>query len=213
MITDELKEALGRVAWGDVESALPVLEREAGAGNAAAQFTLGSLYANGEGVGLDHARAAELMRGAAEQGVPQAQTVLAFLYGHGYGVAQDDAEARRWYRAAAEGGDPEAQFMTATLYHFGRFGAGQDMAEAVRWYERAAQQDHARAQFALGKLLAEGKRVEADTETAFQWLTLAIMNGNDAAKKELAMLTGQLKAAEVEQYKQRMMERLGGADG
>lgn len=213
MISDELKDALARLAKGDIDSALPVLEREAAAGVAAAQFTLGSLYANGEGVELDHARAAELMHGAADQGVPQAQTVLAFLYGHGYGVAQDDAEARRWYRTAAEGGDPEAQFMTATLFHFGRFGAGQDMAGAIRWYERAARQDHARAQFALGKLLAEGRRVEEDTETAFQWLTLAIMNGNEAAKKELAMLTGRLKAAEVEQYKQRMMERLGGADG
>ena len=213
MISDELKEALGHVAQGDIEPALPVLEREAAAGSAEAQFALGSLYANGQGVDLNYRRAAELIRSAADQGIAQAQMVLAWLYTAGYGVEADEDEARRLYLAAAEGGDPEAQLAVAVMYQFGRHGTEKDPKEMLRWYQAAAEQDHARAQFALGKLMAEGKLVAEDTEGAFMWLTLAIMNGSEPAKQELAMLTGRLKSEEVAAYKERMMERLGTAAG
>jgi TPR repeat protein len=46
----------------DVMRAVAALECTAAAGNAEAQFRLGVMYANGDEVPLDYARAAELVR-------------------------------------------------------------------------------------------------------------------------------------------------------
>lgn len=207
-ISQKLREALSAVAKGDVESALPVLEVEAKRGAPEAQFTLGSLYANGNGVPLHYAKAAHWIGQAAEAGLLAAQPVMAWLYANGYGVEQDNAKAREWYLRAAESGAADAQLATAVMYQFGQFGAKKDTARMLTWYRRAAQQGHPKAQFALGKLMARGELVRQDDEAAFQWLTLAIMNGSEAAKQELAMLTGRLKESQLEAFKKRMLEAM-----
>jgi TPR repeat protein len=207
-ISSKLREALGAVAKGDAAGAIPVLEEEAQQGAPEAQFTLGSLYANGDGVPLNYTKAAHWIGRAAEAGLTAAQPVMAWLCANGYGVEQDDAKAREWYLRAAEGRDADAQLALAVMYQFGRFGAEKDPARMLAWYQRAAQQGHPKAQFALGKLMAHGDLVQQDDEAAFQWLTLAIMNGSEPAKQELAMLTGRLKEAQVEAFKQRMLEAM-----
>lgn len=207
-LSDRLREALGAVARGDIEAALPVLEEEAEQGAPEAQFTLGSLYANGDGIALNYVKAAHWIGRAAEAGLSAAQPVMGWLCANGYGVEQDDAKAREWYLRAAEGGDADAQLAVAVMYQFGRFGAEKDPARMLMWYQRAAQQEHAKAQFALGKLMARGEQVQQNDEAAFQWLTLAIMNGSEPAKEELAMLTGRLKESQVEAFKQRMLEAM-----
>ena len=149
--------------------AIKALRQAVGKGNAEAQFRLGMLYANGEGVELDHAKAAGLILDAAKQGHAQAQTTLGWLYANGYGVDQDDARARTWYQRAAESGDLKAQYTLGTLYRFGQLGADKDGAKAVHWYMQAADRGLAAAQFALGRLLMDGKLVAQDEETALQW--------------------------------------------
>jgi TPR repeat protein len=67
-------------------------------GDANAQFRLGAMYANGQGVGQDFAQAAQWWRRAAEQGQATAQFGLGTLYDSGTGVAQDHAQAIQWYR-------------------------------------------------------------------------------------------------------------------
>lgn len=207
-ISQRLREALGAVAKGNTEKALPVLEEEAEQGIPEAQFTLGSLYANGDGVPLNYTKAAHWIGQAAEANLSAAQPVMAWLCANGYGVEQDDAKAREWYLRAAEGGDADAQLAVAVMYQFGRFGAKKEPARMLAWYQRAAQQGHPKAQFALGKLMAHGDLVKQDDEAAFQWLTLAIMNGSEPAKQELAVLTGRLKESQVEAFKQRMLEAM-----
>ena len=71
-------------------------------GAARAQFILGNMHHNGEGMAQDYAEAARLYRLAAEQGYAKAQSNLGWMYKNGHGVEQDDAEAARWYRLAAE---------------------------------------------------------------------------------------------------------------
>ena len=67
-------------------------------GNAVAQFNLGVMYANGQGVPKDDAEAARWYRLAAEQGHDGAQVNLGIMYDNGEGVPKDPAEAVRWYR-------------------------------------------------------------------------------------------------------------------
>ena len=70
-------------------------------GNAAAQFNLGVMYANGEGVRQDYAQALVWYRKAAEQGYAPAQFNLGGMYDTGRGVPQDYVEAHMWCNLAA----------------------------------------------------------------------------------------------------------------
>lgn len=190
------------------EQLLDSLRDAAASGNRDAQYRLGMAYANGDGVGLDFRTAAEWMEKAARQGLTEAQRTLAWLHANGYGVDQSDADARRWFTVAAEAGDATAQCAVAAMHQFGRYDAEKDPEAAVYWYRRAAEQGYARAQFALGKLMAQGKLVEQDDEAAFRWLTLAILNGSEPAKKELSLLTASLDEETLEAYKSRMLRSM-----
>ena len=87
-------EAYGR---GDYAGALLEWRPLAEQGNAKAQFNMGLLYENGEGVPQNHAEAAGWYRKAAEQDLAEAQVNLGLLYEKGEGVPQNHAEAARWY--------------------------------------------------------------------------------------------------------------------
>ena len=79
-------------------------------GDADAQFNLGVMYANGEGVPQDDAEAVRWYRLSADQGNAFAQYDLGVMYAIGLGVPQDDAEARALYRLAADQGYASAQY-------------------------------------------------------------------------------------------------------
>ena len=74
-----------------------------------AQYNLGILYENGEGVPENDATAVKWYRKAAEQGIANAQYNLDVMYHSGRGVPEDDATAVKWYTKAAEQGDANAQ--------------------------------------------------------------------------------------------------------
>ncbi len=90
---------------GDYATALREWRPLAEQGNADAQFYLGVMYRDGQGVPQNDAEAVQWYRKAAEQGDASAQYKLGIGYGKGQGVPQDDAEAAKWYRKAAEQGD------------------------------------------------------------------------------------------------------------
>ena len=94
---------------GDYATALQEWAPLAEAGGARAQYDLGVMYSNGQGVLQDYAEAARWYRLAADQGYADAQSNLGYIYEYGEGVLQDYAEAVRWYRLAADQGDATAQ--------------------------------------------------------------------------------------------------------
>ena len=64
---------------------LPLAEQ----GNAAAQYNLGAMYENGQGVPRDNAEAEKWYRLAAGQGLADAQFTLGVRYENGQGVPQN----------------------------------------------------------------------------------------------------------------------------
>jgi len=72
-------------------------------------FNLGLLYANGDGVAQDYAKAREWYEKAAANDDASAMFNLGLLYANGDGVAQDYAKARKWYEKAAAKDDAEAK--------------------------------------------------------------------------------------------------------
>jgi TPR repeat protein len=113
---------------GDYATALQLFRPLAEQGHAAAQFSLGLMYRNGQGVPQDYAEAVTWYRKAAEQGVATAQSNLGLMYRNGQGVPQDYAAAMTWYRKAAEQGHPPAQHNLGVMYGNGQ-GVPQDYVQ------------------------------------------------------------------------------------
>ena len=108
-------------------------------GHDLAQFNLGSMYLNGQGVPQDDAEAVRWYRLAADQGHADAQGNLGAMLLNGQGVPQDHAEAVRWFRAAADQGNAFAQGNLGTMYSNG-WGVPQDYVAAHMWFNLAAAQ-------------------------------------------------------------------------
>lgn len=67
-----------------------------------AQFFLGVMYYQGQGVPQDYAQAMHRFTKAAEAGYADAQSILGTMYVEGLGVTQDYLQAARWLTKAAE---------------------------------------------------------------------------------------------------------------
>ena len=98
---------IGNAAGGGVvataRDTLTAIRDLAAAGDANAQFELGTRYAEGRGVTRDAKAALQWFEKAAEQGLAPAQYRLGSLYEKGVGVERDYARRRaaRYQRAAA----------------------------------------------------------------------------------------------------------------
>ena len=146
------------------------LTQQANQGNAHAQFNLGVMYANGEGVPQDDGQAVKWYRLAADQGDAKAQCTLGVMYGTGRGVPKDYVQAAKWSRLAADQGDAKAQSNLGLMYGTGR-GVPQDDVQAHMWFNLAAAQG-----FAVGaknrNLAAEQmtpQQIERAQELARNW--------------------------------------------
>jgi TPR repeat protein len=187
-------------------SAEAAVRRAANSGNAEAQFRLGVMYGNGEGVGLDYERARHWFERAAAQGHENALITLAWMFANGTGVVMDEDRARELYIAAAKRGSAKAQYVVGTMYRFAQYGAPKDIAQAVKWYLKAADQGMPTAQFALGRMLMDGKGVVRDDAAALQWLSLAHVNGSKRAEDYIQELLKRMDPVEVRAIRDRMTE-------
>jgi TPR repeat protein len=133
---DSLSDAKRALDTGDFATAVKLYMPLAKLGNADAQFHLGVLYDEGEGIPENDVEALKWYRMAADQGHEAAQTVLGTIYSVGKGVTQDFKEAVRWDRLAAEQGSATAQFNLAWLYKIGD-GVPKDYVLAHMWFNIA----------------------------------------------------------------------------
>ncbi len=195
-----LSEKLGGGAKITTET-LRLLRKAAETGHAEAQYRLGMLHANGEGVTLDYREAAQWIEKAAKQDLAEAQAALGWLYANGLGAKQDGEAAGHWYLKSAQQGVASSQYLVASMYRVGSNGFEQCHRSMLRWYHRAAEQNFAPAQNMLGKLMARGKLVTKDVIGAFQWFSLALLNGSDSAKQELSKLMEEMSQDQVEEAK------------
>jgi TPR repeat protein len=88
--------ALAQVPSTRGAASLGELRAAAEKGEAKAQFNLGLMYDNGQGVPQDYNEAAKWYTKAAEQGFPAAEYNLAGMYEDGRGVPLDYKEAVKW---------------------------------------------------------------------------------------------------------------------
>ena len=182
--------SFGHIAWADTE--LGKLYYEAGnfervfkefnesakKGEAEAQYNLGVMYANGEGLPENNAEAVKLWLLAADQGYARAQYNLGVMYANGEGVPENDAEAVKWYRLAADQGVANAQFNLGFkneefLQGFEAYKI-RDFEKAFQFLSKAAENGNPVAQILLGSMYFNGDGVEKNSVLAYKWLTLGI---------------------------------------
>tara|TARA_R110000787_G_scaffold189912_2_gene301484 strand:- start:1546 stop:2139 length:594 start_codon:yes stop_codon:yes gene_type:complete len=128
----DFQKGLAAAERGDFVTALREWTPLAEQGNTHAQFNLGVMYQNGQGVLQNYKTAVKWYRLSAEQGTAFAQYNLGQMYIRGDGVTQDDKTALKWYRLSAEQGDDFAQYNLSVMYGTGK-GVIQDNIYAHMW--------------------------------------------------------------------------------
>jgi TPR repeat protein len=188
---------------GEKAKAVHSLEYAAEKGHPLAQWKLGRMYAEGDGVTQDDYKAFEYFRRIANShaddnpNTPQARFVAnAFVaLGHYYlegipntTIKRDPVRAREMFGyAASYFRDPDAQYYLARLYLDG-VGAPHDPRTAARWFVLSAQKGQCRAQAMLGAMLISGDHVPRQAARGLMWLTLAKDSVKDRAVDDQAWI-------------------------
>ena len=157
-------------------------------GHSLAQWRLGRMYADGDGVQQDKLRAFEYFQRYADRhaddgpGLPQSRLVanayvaLGRYYLEGIPDSQikpDPERAREMFTyAASYFADSDAQYQLGRLYFDGK-GIARDARQAVRWLSLAANKGQYEAQALLGHILFDGEYGPRQRPNGLMWLTLA----------------------------------------
>lgn len=101
---DVFDDAMAAYGRGDFAQAADLLQSIAEKGNSTAQFNLGQMYEQGEGVDQNYQKAVKWYQRSASVGNGAAQYRLGQMYEQGRGINQDFVRAHMWYDLAAAQG-------------------------------------------------------------------------------------------------------------
>jgi uncharacterized protein len=118
------------------DSEVAALEKQAGAGDAAAQNNLGARYQSGDGVPKDLQKALALYQKAATGEHAVAAYNLAFMHDMGIETTKDRKLANQWYQKSAEQGYAPAMLNLGMNLASGE-GAPQNFIEGMKWVDLA----------------------------------------------------------------------------
>ncbi len=186
-------------AKGAYEQAFKTFQSLSIKGKAGAQYNLGHMYKEGQGVGRDYEQAAHWFTLSADQGSAEARNELASMYFFGNGVEKNIGMAERLYRLSAEQGLVVAQFNLGLLYE-AEAKSQEDIEKAFLAYLKAAEKGNRRAQFYVGTKYATGRGVVIDKGMAVQWFLRAADQGDGSAQDQLgwAYRTGEGVAVDLD---------------
>ena len=141
---------------GEKAKAIHSLEYAADKGHALAQWKLGRMYAEGDGVTQDDLKAFQYFRGIADS------------------HAEDNPDT------------PQSRFVANAFVALGHYyldgvGAPRDPPQAARWIGLSAQKGQSQSQSMLGAMLFAGDHVPRQAARGLMWLTLAKDNAKDGA--------------------------------
>ncbi len=179
---------------GNYTAAAHELEDVAESGDAKAQYLLGYLHYQGQGVPQDDTRAFELFQKAADAGHVEAQTFLGFMYDAGRGVAKDKKKAFELYEASAEEGDITATINLGVMYYKGD-GIPKNYDKAFELLNEIEHVNSAVLQLYLGNLYFYGYGVRQNISKAVEYYLRAAALGDVSAHYFLGSIFQQGKGA------------------
>lgn len=122
----------------DQTRAYSMVKELAEAGDARAQYMLGTAYILGAGVEADETEGVEWFRKSAKGGYDVGQYWYAYKLSRGQGVPEADWEAALpWFQRAARQGHVNAQFSLGEIHESCRAGFDRDFEKAAFWYRKA----------------------------------------------------------------------------
>ncbi len=207
---------------GDMEAAVKALEMAAEGGEPLAQWKLGRMYADGDGVDPDAKKAFRLFqqladehaddhpRGRYARAVSNAFVTLATYYLEGIpdSIKPDPQQAIRLYRhAAMYFADSDAQYRLARLY-LDDEQVTQNPRKAARWLNLAAEKNHVEAQALLGQLMWLGDMIPRRPVTGLGWLLIAREGANAYDREWIEPLIDEAMTEASDLTKERAQERL-----
>jgi len=194
---DGLRAGARSIDGGEKAKQFSALQYAADQGHLVAQWKVGRMYADGDGVPQDDLRAFNYFSQIANTypdenpGTPQARFVanafvaLGRYYLEGIPnsrIKPDASRAREMLGyAASYFGDADAQYQLGRLY---LDGTPSDPHQAARWFQLAATKGDCRAEAVLGDMLFQGQHMPRQAARGLMWLTL----GRDCAGPEQAWI-------------------------
>ena len=194
---DGLRAGARSIDGGEKAKQFSALQYAADQGHLVAQWKVGRMYAEGDGVPQDDLRAFNYFSQIANTypdenpGTPQARFVanafvaLGRYYLEGIPnsrIKPDASRAREMLGyAASYFGDADAQYQLGRLY---LDGSPSDPHQAARWFQLAATKGDCRAEAVLGDMLFQGQHMPRQAARGLMWLTL----GRDCAGPEQAWI-------------------------
>ncbi|TMJ41986.1 MAG: sel1 repeat family protein [Alphaproteobacteria bacterium] len=190
---------------GKTEQGVKELEYATEHGVHGAIWKLGRMYADGDGIKMNKARAYDYFRRlTAMHGDDSAATPNAGYLANAFvalglyhldgipGTLKADPNlAREMFRyAAAYYADPEAQYYLGRIYLIGK-AAPKDAIQAARWLRLSANKGEHRAQALLGGMLFKGEDVSRQPALGLFWLIVA----KDAAGPDETWITDMYTSA------------------
>jgi uncharacterized protein len=194
-VGDALNEGIRGLKSGNPTLAVEPLTFAAQEGSVPAQWKLGRMYSDGEGVPRDEYKAYQLFsqivnnRADESPDSPQARVVAnAFVALGGYHltgipnsrIKRNPARASEMFHyAASYFGDTEAQFRLGKLMAEGMSATKdspalpKDPQQGVKWLKLAAEKGHVPAQAWLGKILYNGDGVPKQAALGLMWMRMA----------------------------------------
>ena len=163
------------------DEAAEQLERLADAGDAYAQYIIGTAYRDGGLLIPDTAKAQKLLERAAEQDLDVAQYALGKLYLSDDTDIHDSAKGIYWLKRSADNGNDYAAYRLGKEYLSGK-NTVKDAETAGSYLRQAADNGSAYAQYLLGKLTLMGEGVPKDMDAAYEWFAAARDNGHTYAE-------------------------------
>ena len=112
---------------------------------------------------INHKKAFEWYKNAAEQGHPSAQCQLSWCYSNGKGVTKDDVQAFYWAKKSAENGKAHGCYYVGWHYAYGR-GVEKDIKKAIYWLRRAIILDRNSSAVELLKKLGYENEIPSEYE-------------------------------------------------
>ena len=196
---------------GDKQSALRQLEAAAEQGDILAQWKLGRMYADGDGVTQDDYKAFGLFSRIADaRGDESRESMHAGVVANAFvalgaywldGIPQSPVKAnpahaaKAFNYAATYYGHPEAQYQLARMLMDGAASGRPEPRLALRWLNHAAEKGHARAQAVLGRTLILGEATQRQTLRGLMWLQVARDNAD--ARRDVWIVDLHRKAFEA----------------
>ena len=192
-----LNQAIEGLRAGDAASSIDALKYAAAGGQSLAQWKLGRMYAAGEGVPHDDAKAYDYFlqivnnydedtASRREIGIVASAYVAVGVYSlNGLPQVQLKADVSRarelFHFAASTFGDSNAQYNLARIY-LDAAGVKRDPRQAAGWLYLAAEKNHTESQALLGNLLFTGQGVQKNRARGLMYLTMAVENAGEDPK-------------------------------